>query len=427
MHKTFQSGSARPTGSFDISRSASIGLSRSPARVQDNLAIGQSTWGNQSIQRLLSGGVLQKKLTINRPGDVYEREADKVADAVMGMPDRAATSERVSQGGPAAGLQRCACSQPAGGSVESEQRIPAMRLQRSSEGSSGIALAPPLVHDVLRSSGDRLDVGTRSFMEPRFGYDFSAVRIHTDARAAESAEAVGALAYTVGQDVVFGHGQYIPGTQVGRKLLAHELAHTVQQKHTRAAGIQRHKVEDCDPRKNPLEQPSTVHDAHRRGMDMLNNAISRSANAADPAVQSAAQTHFKIALPAPDSFTQYLWARAKQALGTMTAADANAVYECEPKQNWWNGGCIKNNVAVSLFNIHLCPLWWSGYPDLDCRASVLVHEWGHKWGKGVNRVFESYAWQPKFQRMGAKDRVKMPDAYAGYAYELYTGNPWRCG
>jgi hypothetical protein len=286
--------------------------------------------------------------------------------------------------------------------------------------------APPIVHDVLKSPGRSLDAATRSFMEPRFGYDFSDVHIHTDARAAESAEAVGALAYTVGQDVVFGHGQYIPGTQAGRKLLAHELAHTVQQQHTRAAGIQRHKVEDCNPKDNPLEQPSTVHDAHKRGMEMLNNAIARSANAADPAVQSAAHTNFKITLPAPDSFTSYLWDRAKQALGTMKAADSNAVYECEPKQNWWNGGCIKGNVAISLFNIHLCPLWWQAFPNLDCRASILVHEWGHKWGKGVNRVFESYRGEPKFQRMGAKDRVKMPDAYAGYAYELYTGNPWQC-
>jgi len=113
-------------------------------------------------------------------------------------------------------------------------------------------------------------------------------------------------------------------------------------------------------------------------------------------------------------------------MDTMKAADSHAVYECEPKQNWWNGGCIKNNVAVSLFNIHLCPLWWQGYSTVDCRASILVHEWGHKWGKGVNRIFESYSWQPKFKKMGAKDRVKMPDAYAGFAYELYTRSPWTC-
>lgn len=88
---------------------------------------------------------------------------------------------------------------------------------------------PPIVHDVLSSPGQPLDASTRTFMEPRFGYDFSQVRVHTDKRAAESARAVNALAYTVGRDVVFGEGEYEPGTSMGRRLLAHELTHVVQQ------------------------------------------------------------------------------------------------------------------------------------------------------------------------------------------------------
>lgn len=90
--------------------------------------------------------------------------------------------------------------------------------------------APPIVHEVLRSPGQPLDTSTRSFMEPRFGYDFSAVRVHTDARAAESARAVGAQAYTCGKRLVFDSGQYAPHTLDGRELLAHELAHAVQQR-----------------------------------------------------------------------------------------------------------------------------------------------------------------------------------------------------
>jgi hypothetical protein len=86
-----------------------------------------------------------------------------------------------------------------------------------------------MVHDVLRSSSQPLDVSTRSFMEPRLGHDFSRVRIHTDAKAAESARALNALAYTVGRDVVFGAGQYAPNTPHGQKLLAHELTHVAQQ------------------------------------------------------------------------------------------------------------------------------------------------------------------------------------------------------
>jgi hypothetical protein len=85
------------------------------------------------------------------------------------------------------------------------------------------------VHDVLRSAGQPLDRDTRAFMEPRFGHDFSHVRVHADAAAAESARAVGALAYTVGSHVVFGAGQLAIGTTSGRHLIAHELAHVVEQ------------------------------------------------------------------------------------------------------------------------------------------------------------------------------------------------------
>jgi hypothetical protein len=82
---------------------------------------------------------------------------------------------------------------------------------------------------VLNSPGQPLNGGTRAFMEPRFGHDFSRVRVHADAKAAESAQAVNALAYTVGTDVVFGNGQYEPATANGQRLLGHELAHVVQQ------------------------------------------------------------------------------------------------------------------------------------------------------------------------------------------------------
>ena len=89
--------------------------------------------------------------------------------------------------------------------------------------------APPIVHDVLRSSGQPLDNSTRAFMEPRFNQDFSHVRVHTDAKAAESAHAVNALAYTVGRDIVMRREEYAPTTTAGKRLLAHELAHVVQQ------------------------------------------------------------------------------------------------------------------------------------------------------------------------------------------------------
>lgn len=99
-------------------------------------------------------------------------------------------------------------------------------VQRKAAGGGAAHLAPTAVNDVLSGAGDPLDTATRTAMETRFGADFSGVRIHTDAR---SAHGMDALAYTVGQDVVFAPGRYSPKTAMGRQLLAHELAHVVQQ------------------------------------------------------------------------------------------------------------------------------------------------------------------------------------------------------
>ena len=127
-------------------------------------------------------------------------------------------------------LQRtCAC----GGTPGPDGECAACRAKRLARKRDGVeaspAGVPPVVHEVLRSSGRPLDAATRAFMEPRFGHDFGRVRVHTDARAEGSARAVNALAYTVGNDIVFGTGQYAPGSAEGRRLLAHELAHVVQQ------------------------------------------------------------------------------------------------------------------------------------------------------------------------------------------------------
>ena len=129
-------------------------------------------------------------------------------------------------------LQRkCACgTHTIAGECESCQKEkPFVKLQRAATNAEPVNEVPPIVHDVLRSPGQPLDARTRSFFEPRFGYDFSRVRVHTDARAAESARAVGAQAYTVGADVAFAPGQFAPDTGAGKKLLAHELTHTIQQ------------------------------------------------------------------------------------------------------------------------------------------------------------------------------------------------------
>jgi hypothetical protein len=136
-------------------------------------------------------------------------------------------------------LQRkCACGGTPGPSGECDACCK-KKLQRRSENldrssishpPSWVSEVPPIVHEVLRSPGQPLDEKTRAFMEPRFSHDFSNVRVHTDRQAAESARAVNALAYTVGSQIAFGRGRYAPESGTGRQLLAHELAHVVQQR-----------------------------------------------------------------------------------------------------------------------------------------------------------------------------------------------------
>jgi hypothetical protein len=129
-------------------------------------------------------------------------------------------------------LQRkCACGGIPGPSGECEQcrKQHSGLLQRQASGTRASAGVPAVVHEVLNSPGQPLDAATRGFMEPRFGYDFGQVQVHSDARAGESARAVNALAYTVGSHLVFDIGQYAPTTTAGQRLLAHELTHTIQQ------------------------------------------------------------------------------------------------------------------------------------------------------------------------------------------------------
>ena len=106
---------------------------------------------------------------------------------------------------------------------------------------------PPIVNDVLRSAGRPLDQSTRVFMEDRFGHDFSKVRVHSDQVAANSANAVSAQAYTVGSQIVFGAGRYDHSSTEGRGLLAHELAHVVQQSGASKTSLQRAPAEEAVP------------------------------------------------------------------------------------------------------------------------------------------------------------------------------------
>lgn len=190
---------------------------------------------------IVSGGSMlrsrrQASLRIGPAHDALEAEADRVADAAMRGQYASQNAGLVSR----PMLQRvCSCES----SGEPCDDCAEHTLQRSATRRDAGGVAPALVDDVLSTSGKPLEVGVRGKMEGRFGRSFGDIRIHTDARAAESARQVGGLAYTVGRHIVFGAGQYAPDTHAGGKLLAHELTHTVQQS-TSSPRVQRKTDED---------------------------------------------------------------------------------------------------------------------------------------------------------------------------------------
>jgi len=155
---------------------------------------------------------------------------------------------------PHGSLQRkCACGNHSTTGGEYDKcKVKRQNLQRKSEGSRQATGVPSTVHEVLRSDRRPLEASTRAFMESHFGRDFSHVRIHTDESAGTSACAVDARAYTVGADIVFGPGEYRPHEATGQKLLAHELAHTVQQAHFSGAAPQASL--EIGPADTPLER-----------------------------------------------------------------------------------------------------------------------------------------------------------------------------
>jgi hypothetical protein len=164
-------------------------------------------------------------------------------------------TQQLSSLAPSSGVlqRKCGCGRRTHGAGEcgSCRKKQSADLQRAATRAATVGAVPPLVHEVLRTPGQPLEASSRAFFEPRFGQDFSGVRVHTDARAAESARAVNALAYTAGNHVVFDAGQYAPGTPTGRQLLAHELAHVVQQ--APVQGVPRRVSQPGDPLEQAAE------------------------------------------------------------------------------------------------------------------------------------------------------------------------------
>lgn len=161
----------------------------------------------------------QPKLSINQPNDMYEQEADAIAEKVMRTSDSANPAAPFFKPAILQVQRKCA-------GCEEEER----EVQRKEIGNGDINASIQTQHYIgSLSGGQALNKADRNFFEPRIGYSLGDVRLHTDSAAERSAKEIGALAYTHGNNIIFGAGQYQPGNDDGKKLLAHELTHVVQQ------------------------------------------------------------------------------------------------------------------------------------------------------------------------------------------------------
>jgi hypothetical protein len=213
---------------------------------------------------------LQAKLRVGAVDDPLEREADRVAEAVVSGTAQVAVQ------------RKCAACEEDQEVRRSPLELPAENEEETLQTKRAVGAAAKTAPEVssktasritsLRGGGEPLPTAARSYFEPRFGRDLSAVRLHTGATAAAAAREVGARAFAVGSDVAFGAGEYRPESSAGRKLLAHELSHVVQQAGSSAAGgqpawIQRSPEGSEEIHQGLIEQYRRAHGLPANGID----------------------------------------------------------------------------------------------------------------------------------------------------------------
>lgn len=339
---------------------------------------------------------IQTKLKVGAPGDAYEREADRVAEAVTRGGAAGPVSGAAS--GSNDGIQRM-CSACAGDQEEDGH------VQAKEESSRSPTLTPATEARIsgLRGRGERLPGPVRAMFEPRFGRDFGDVNIHTGSAAAATARAIQAQAYTVGRDIVFDQGRFAPSTPEGQTLLAHELTHVVQQG---AAGerVQRFATEDCeDP------DVALIRKAFDRSIELLNKAIDRLT--ANP-VTATTQTHFANHFGAWAEWRRDIVVdHFRKDLKLMVAE--NITYECESE-------CDEGEPAYTYWifgDIHIC-LPWLRSQVLNEKAETLIHEL-HHWDGARGHLDLGYHKNNKDAGTSWLVAVNNADSYSELAQDLF--------
>lgn len=364
-------------------------------------------------------GPMQAKLEVGAVNDPLEREADQVAERIMRLPDSAAVSTSAS----------------------------GEAVQRKYQSCAGEEQKQATVQEVVRSPGQALDPVTRAFFEPRFGYDFSRVRIHSDERASAAAHAVNALAYTVGKDVVFGAAQFAPHTSRGRELLAHELTHVIQQGHgpsisrmsrdpvsarTGQAFVQRASEVKVDPGATcSLEQHRKIEPAAYKADEWLSRAIPALeaflSGARTPQAQAATAALNKHFHSTDAAVVRYVRDRL-QTIQRDIFGRRNFRVNCPPASDPACGTRKGSDEFVAVVpdenpnEINFCaPFFERKEED---RASTIIHEFGHtQLGLSARQeiVDRGYQWDAYYAYLTTGEALTNAESYAMFAREVATG------
>jgi hypothetical protein len=327
-------------------------------RTRENSALDlQRSAGNRAVTNLFASGAIQASLRVSRPGDADELEADRVADRVVSAPDQPTVHRKCNCEGGGASCPAC----------EEEEVEQAKGIHRKAEPSSDGSQS--VQHDFLHSMGpgQPLDPSTRGFMESHFGYDFGKVRVHTDDQAAESARSIHARAYTLDHDVVFDSGAYAPKSSEGKKLLAHELTHVVQQSHA-STGKQLQRAPDQTA--PTTEDPAQKQKSEPGFFARLGHGISNVASAIGHGIGSAAHA---------------VWSGIK-AVGHGIATAAGAVWEAV---KWFGNQFVDKVTGIFERVMH----WITRLPERVARLLVGLWEgvktlrpWALEWWASLGKV-----------------------------------------
>jgi hypothetical protein len=369
----------------------------------------------------------QCKLTINQPNDIYEQEADAVADKVMRMTDKDIVQTKFFKP-PVSAIQR-KCTH-----CEEEEK----KMQRKEMNEEETKEDKGVEHyvDNLNNQGQPLPNETRNFYEPRFGYDFSGVKVHTDTVAAKSAQSINALAYTSGNHIVFNSGQYSPGTDSGKRLLGHELTHVVQQ----GSAISRKEVQrqtgsgtpaptyagSCSGGATDPCQYSRCEGKHQGIFNDLLRASDYAIRAAGALIQSplsqdtirALDWYFNDHSPATaEIVAQRLRCIALCLIDTF----GNDQYGCHPDYSSIAYVCVGSTPMCEQVTTNICLTdTYFGKSD-RVRAEVLIHECGHRIGLSLGTDEDIYDHEASFIRLGTQQALMNSDSFALFAGAIVNG------